>query len=446
MIFERSALIEATGATAAVGSADASPVVSFSIDSRRMERDACFVALRAERDGHDFVVAAHAAGAGVAIVDHVVEGVAGVGDGSAVLQIVVPDTIDALAAIGRAARARLAVPVVGVTGSVGKTSTKDLLAAIYRSLGPATASERSLNNELGLPLTLANADPASLRVVVEMGARGAGHIRHLCEIADPTVGVVTSVAAAHTEAFGDLAAIAAAKGELVEWLPATGTAVLNADDPAVAAMAARTAAAVLTFGTGGDVAAHDVRLDDALRPSFTMRSPWGTRELHLEVRGRHNVDNALAACAAALATGVSLDDLDAIESAHLSPSRLDVRVSRRGGTVIDDAYNANPTSMRAALRALSDLPADRRVAVLGVMAELGEGAEDEHAAIAAEARAAGIEVVAVGTDWYGSAPLDGIDDAIERLAVPLPGEAVLVKASRVAGLDRLAAYWCNRAE
>ncbi|MBK6671681.1 MAG: UDP-N-acetylmuramoylalanyl-D-glutamyl-2, 6-diaminopimelate--D-alanyl-D-alanine ligase, partial [Actinobacteria bacterium] len=208
-----------------------------------MERDACFVALRAERDGHDFVAAAHAAGAAVAIVDHVVEGVAGVGDGSAVLQIVVPDTIDAS---GRD-RPRRSGPPGGAGGRRDGLGRQDIDQGPARGDLPIgrprnRESERPPNNGLGPPLTPANADPAPLRVVVEMAQmRGAGHIRHLCEIADPTVGVVTSVAAAHTEAFGDLAAIAAAKGELVEWLPATGTAVLNADDPAVAAMAARTA-------------------------------------------------------------------------------------------------------------------------------------------------------------------------------------------------------------
>ncbi|HOT80105.1 MAG TPA: Mur ligase family protein, partial [Microthrixaceae bacterium] len=295
-----------------------------------------------------------------------------------------------------------------------------------------------------------NADELTRRTVLEMGARGVGHIAQLCTIGRPDVGIVTAVAAAHTEMFGSIDAVAAAKGELVEALPTDGTAVLNADDPRVLAMASRTSARVLTYGTSGtsaDVGASDVVLDDELRAAFLLTTPWGSAPVRLGVRGRHNVGNALAAAAAALVTGVGIDDVVAgLGTAQLSPSRMDLIVLPDGGIVLDDAYNANPASMRAALAALGSVDAGRRVAVVGLMAELGDDAPRLHAEIAAEARVAGIEVVAVGTDLYGG-DADGVttvadlDELGERLDPPGPGEAVLLKASRVVGLDQVARRW-----
>ncbi len=410
-----------------------------SIDSRSLTHGELFVAVPAERDGHDYVAAAARLGAAAALVSRPVD--------ADIVQIVVDDTVAALGAMGALARERLEGPVVGITGSVGKTSTKDLLASICALAGVTTASAKSLNNEMGVPLTLLNADELTHRTILEMGARGVGHIAQLCAIGRPDVGVVTAVAAAHTEMFGSIDAVAAAKGELVEALPADGTAVLNADDPRVLAMATRTSARVLTYGSSADVVASDVVLDDELRASFVLTTPWGSAPVRLGVRGRHNVGNALAAAAAALVTGVGLEEVVAgLGTAQLSPSRMDLIVLPDGGIVLDDAYNANPASMRAALAALGSVDAGRRVAVIGLMAELGDDAPRLHAEIAAEARAAGIEVVAVGTDLYGG-DADGVttvadlDELGERLDPPGPGEAVLLKASRVVGLDQVARRW-----
>ena len=403
------------------------------IDSRAVEPGQLFVPIVAERDGHDFVPAALAAGATGYLTERAPEG------GSAV---VVADTAVALGALGRHGRERLGshARVVGVTGSVGKTSVKDLLAAALAAHWRTSASVRSFNNELGVPLTLLNAPDGTEALVVEMGARDRGHIKALCDLALPTVGIVTRVAAVHTEVFGTIDDVATAKGELVEALPPDGTAVLNAADPRVLAMAGRTAADVVTFGDGGDVRAEQVVLDDELHPTFRLVSPWGQSEVRLEARGLHMVDNALAAAAAALSCAVPLDVLPgALAGAALSPWRMEVVRLPSGVVVVNDAYNANPTSMAAALRALAALPASRRVAVLGVMAEIGTTSDAEHEAIGALAEELQIEVVSVGVPAYGGRVVADLDAAHAALGSLADGTAVLVKASRVAGLERLAA-------
>jgi UDP-N-acetylmuramoyl-tripeptide--D-alanyl-D-alanine ligase len=342
--------------------------------------------------------------------------------------------------LGRHARALLPERIVGITGSVGKTTVKDLTAAALRTRFTTQASPRSFNNELGVPLTLVNGPDGVEAVVVEMGARGRGHVAQLCEIAQPTVGIITTVALAHAEMFGTVEEVAIAKGELVEALPSSGTAVLNGDHPLVAAMASRTAARVVTFGVqraGLDVTATDITVDDELRPSFTLHSPWGRGKVQLEVRGAHQVMNALAAAAGAMASGVAVDDVArGLATATLSPWRMDLQRAASGALVLNDAYNANPTSMEAALRSLAALPAQRRVAVVGVMAELGPDGPAEHRRIAALAHELGIELIAVGTADYGIEPTESIEPALLQLG---GGVAVLVKGSRVAGLEKLAA-------
>ncbi len=407
-------------------------------DTRSMRPGQLFVALRAERDGHHFVDAARVAGAAAALVEHRVD--------VELSQLLVGDTARSLLRLGAWARSRLTCPVIGVTGSVGKTTTKDMLASIHLTVGPVAASERSFNNEVGVPLTLFDADPDAVVAVVEMGARGAGHISLLCEVALPTTAVVTAVTAAHVETFGSLDAIAAAKGELVQSLPHDGLAVLNADDPLVAAMAVRTTAPVLTFGDAGDVRASAVSVDSDLRARFLLESPWGSESVCLGVRGAHNVANALAAAAAALGsgatTGVGLDDVVAGLSAQArSPWRMELSTSPEGARILNDSYNANPASMKAALHALAGLTAHRRVAVLGPMAELGDSGPAEHLAVAAVAADLGIEVVAVGTSEYGTPP---VEDPLEALGVLDEGVAVLVKASRAGGLEAVAAQLVGR--
>jgi UDP-N-acetylmuramoyl-tripeptide--D-alanyl-D-alanine ligase len=425
-----------------------------SIDSRELTDGQLFVPIIDERDGHDFVPAAIERGASAYLSSRPV----GPPDVD-VAAVVVADTAAALLALGRHARRRLAeapgfTAVVGVTGSVGKTTTKDLLRAAVGERFAATASPRSFNNELGVPLTLLNAPDRTEVSIVEMGARGIGHIAMLCELAGPTVGVVTTVEMVHTEMFGDLAEVAAAKGELVEALPPDGAAVLNADNPLVAAMAARTSARVLRFGSpvgddtspvaAVDVWAEAVELDADLRPSFRLHSPWGPVDVHLGVRGAHNVPNALAAAAAALVVGSPLDDVAVgLERAEGSPWRMDLRTAPTGVRVLNDAYNAGPASMAAALRSLDALDAPRPVAVLGVMAELGAGSDAAHRAIGDLAEDLGIEVIAIDAPGYGPAAVHvtDIDAAHDRLRAdgPISADlAVLVKGSRVAGLERLA--------
>ena len=404
------------------------------MDSRALRPGQLFVALQGDRDGHAFVDSARAAGAAAVLVERQDD------RGPAV---VVTDTRVALTALGAHARDRLGdIAVIAVTGSVGKTSVKDLIAAATSGSRATAASLRSFNNELGVPLTLLEAADDTEVAVIEMGARGVGHVRDLCTIARPTIGVVTAVALAHTEAFGAIEEVARAKGELVEALSADGTAVLNQGDERVAAMASRTTATVLTYGVDrGDVRAEGVVLDDELRPRFALVTPWGEAELVLAVRGRHNAENAAGAAAAALAAGTDFDGVIAgLASAALSPWRMELRVAPSGLRVLNDAYNANPTSMAAALAALADLDAERRTAVLGPMAELGDQTEAEHRRITERASSLGIRLLAVDTAAYGPTVevVDGVDGAVGELGDLGPGDAVLVKASRVAGLERLA--------
>ena len=408
------------------------------IDSRALRAGQLFVPVRGERDGHDFIDAAQEAGAAAALrsrsasVDHL--------DGFSIIEV--DDAELALRSVGEAARGRLRAPVVGITGSVGKTSTKDLLVSISGRSLRVSANEKSFNNELGVPLTLVNADADSELVIIEMGARGAGHIADLCAIADPTIGVVTAVELAHAEFMGGIDGIAAAKRELIEHLPASGVAVLSFDNPLVAAMGDHTDATVVRFGLrGGEVRAVDVTLDDDLRPRFRLESDWGSIDVVQAVRGRHQVGNALAAAAVAFTIGVPLDDIAAgLGAAELSPWRMELRVTPSGARVLNDAYNAGPASMEAALRALAELPAVNHIAVLGLMAELGEESTAAHRRIAEVADSLGIRLLAFGDAEYG-ADVERVDDVPEALAALgdlTAADAVLVKGSRVAGLERLA--------
>lgn len=431
MIFTTSEIAEIVGGT--VAGPDVS-ISGASIDSRSIDDGALFVPIVAERDGHDFIPSAKANGASACLSSR--------GDVE-LPAVLVDDTAVALRALGAAARDRLTGPVIGVTGSVGKTSVKDLLLAATGNSRRTHANPASFNNELGLPLTLVNAPADTEVAVLEMGARGIGHIGWLCETGRPTIGVVTRVAGAHTELFGSLDAVAQGKGELVEALPTSGTAVLNADDHRVIAMASRTGAAVLSYGRSldADVVVADLRLDAAMRPTFAVSTPWGSAELSLELAGEHMAFNAAAAIAAGGAAGVDLAALVAgLESARSSTWRMDVGTTPSGAVVINDAYNANPASVRAAVAALLAGEADRRTAVLGVMAELGEEHDDEHRAIASEISAAGIRLLAVDADAYGpdAEHVRSIDDALAALGDVRTGDTVLVKGSRVAGLERLA--------
>ena len=426
--------LRATEVADATGGTVSGPEVTVDgarIDSRLVRGGELFVALRAERDGHDYVDAALDAGAAACLVERPA------GRGTS---IVVEDTFVALTQLATRMRDRLPDRVVGITGSVGKTSTKDLLAAALGRRYRVSASAKSFNNELGVPLTVLDTPHDAEAVVIEMGARGRGHIASLCAVARPLVGVVTTVGLSHSEFFGSIDDVAVAKAELVEALPAHGTAVLNAEAPLVAAMATRTDARVLTFGlAAGDVRAEDIRLDDDLRPTFRLRTPWGDAGVELQVRGHHQIGNALAAAGAALACDADLEAVAAgLGDAELSPWRMELHRAPSGALILNDTYNANPLSMEAALRALAELPARRRTAVLGIMAELGDVGPSEHARMAALAAALGIRVIAVHAPDYGSETVDDAGEAMERLGPVTEGDAVLVKGSRAAALEIVA--------
>jgi UDP-N-acetylmuramoyl-tripeptide--D-alanyl-D-alanine ligase len=423
--------IRASDAAAGIGGRLIGPDVEFegaSFDSRTTRPGQLFVPIVAERDGHDFIGSARERGASVHLTS---EPDPFRRDGTA---IEVADTAQALLALAQWARPRLSAKVVGVTGSVGKTSAKDLMAAACGAELRTTANERSFNNEQGLPVTILNAPDDTEVLILEMGMRGFGHIAQLCEIARPDIGVVTVVGHAHTELVGGLEGVARAKGELVEALPASGTAVLNADDERVVAMRSRTRAGVVTYGALGDVRVSDIVLDAQARAAFRVDTPWGSGATQLAVSGAHMVTNAAAAVAVAGVVGVDLEAaLAALSTATVSGMRMEILTTASGATIVNDAYNANPTSMIAALDALAAMDADRRIAVLGLMAEIDE-AETAHREVAAHALGRGLELVTVGTSDYGMEPLNDPVAAIGRLG---PRDVVLVKASRSAGLERV---------
>ena len=406
-----------------------------SFDSRRVERHQLFVPLVAERDGHDFVAAALASGASAYLTSRIE--VAEALGGTAIF---VADTARALMDAARWARQQFSAStvVVGVTGSVGKTSTKDLIAAALAPSRRVVANERSFNNEQGLPVTILNAPEATQVLVLEMGMRGLGQIDDLCRIARPHIGVVTRVGEAHTELVGGLEGVARAKGELIEALPPQGVAILNADDPRVWAMRSRSVAPVLSYGESvvADVRIGTIGLDQTGCASFTVTTSRGTIDVRLPIPGRHMASNAAAAIAVGEALGVSLESMaSGLNRATISERRMQVKKTVRGTLVFDDCYNANPTSMLAALETLAQVRKTRRIAVLGVMAEI-ENSASPHTEIAERARELGIEILAVGTEAYGVTERS-VDEVIEHLQACDDSSAVLVKGSRIAALERV---------
>jgi UDP-N-acetylmuramoyl-tripeptide--D-alanyl-D-alanine ligase len=424
------------------------PVV---IDSRLAGPGALFAALPGERaDGHDFAAAAVAAGATLVLATRPV----------GVPAVIVPDVLAALAALARALVDELPdLVIAGITGSAGKTTTKDLAAQLIATLGPTVWPANSFNNEIGHPLTVLRADAGTRYLVAELSARGPGHIAALCEIAPPSLGVVLCVGNAHAGEFGSQEQIAAAKSELPAALPADGVALLNADDPLVAAMAERTVARVVTFGqsAGADVRAADISLDRLSRPRFRLVTAAGEATVELKLPGAHNVSNALAAAALAAELGMSIEAIaDGLSSAvALSKWRMEVTERADGVIVVNDAYNSSPEAMTAALESVGVMSAGRRAyAVLGRMAELGDRSREFHeqaGVVAARTGLAGI--IAVGDEaapiLAGAKSEPGFTG--ELLAVPdddaavaaiterlRPGDVVLVKASRAAGLQTVA--------
>ena len=447
-------------------------VSSVEFDTRRIQPGALFLALRGEHaDGHDYAGAAKAAGAVAVLGSREIDAdlpLLRLADDAAVLA--------GLAAVASLSVARLAgLQVIGLTGSAGKTSTKDLIAAVLRAGLPpdapgdaVVAPPESFNNEIGHPYTVLLAGPDTRQLVLELSARGIGHIAELTRTVRPQIGAVLNVGSAHLGEFGSVEAIQRAKSELVQALPPAaegGVAVLNADDPRVLAMAELTQARIVTTGTApnAEVRAENIGTDPLDRAHFTLLTPEGSVPVQLGVSGEHQVSNALIAAAVGRATGLDLPTIAAGLAGAVRASKWRMEITERadGVTIINDAYNANPESMRAALRSLASIgtretggPARRTWAVLGQMAELGEASRAEHDAVGRLAVRLGVDrLIVVGEaaramhlgacmegSFGGESELVADSDAAleilhEQLA---PGDVVLVKASRSVNLQNVA--------
>jgi UDP-N-acetylmuramoyl-tripeptide--D-alanyl-D-alanine ligase len=446
-------LAEIVGGELHGGHADAVVTAPAFVDSRRPEAGGLYVAIEGERvDGHDFAAQAVAGGAVAALTRRVIDTPC----------IVVADPVEALGMIAHHVVSALPdLTVIAITGSQGKTSAKDILAQLLEREGETVSTQGSLNNEIGLPLTVLRATPAVRFLVLEMGARGAGHIEYLASVSRPSVGLVLNVGVAHLGEFGSRQAIAGAKGELVEALPRDGLAVLNRDDPLVAEMAGRTSARVVYVGrTGADVWFSDVGLDDQGRARFVLGAGSKSAKVSLGLLGEHQAFNAAAAAAVGLGVGLTFDQIVETLPAVVPRSRwrMEVTTTPAGVTVVNDAYNANPDSMRAAIETLAALGRGRSsastIAVVGEMLELGDATTDQHEAIGRLAARVGISrLVVVGEGArpvHHGASLDGswdgaalwvpdAESAYRHVAgVAAPGDIVLVKASRAAGLEKVA--------
>jgi len=422
------------------------PFGAVSTDSRTLAPGTLFAALRGPTfDGRDFVTAAATRGAIGAIVERAVA--------HALPQIVVPDALRALQKLGQAWRAGFDVPVVAVGGSNGKTTAKEMTAAILSRMGLCMATHGNLNNHIGVPLTLMRLEASHRSAVIEMGANRIGDVAELVRLARPTVGLITNAGAEHLEGFGTLDGVAQGEGEMVSGLEPTATAVINADD-AYAGYWRGVASArrILTFGmhASADFTAHDSKQSierGEFLSRFTLRSPSGQHPITLKAGGAHNIGNALAAAAAASAAGASLEEIaQGLADFRAVAGRLQLKAGARDSWIIDDSYNANPSSVRAGLEVLRSLPGATWL-VLGDMAELGEFAEDSHAHMGAYARDCGIkrlfalgpqssravETFGSGAEWFADA-----DSLTRRLQAEIaPGVTVLVKGSRINRLERV---------
>jgi UDP-N-acetylmuramoyl-tripeptide--D-alanyl-D-alanine ligase len=416
-------------------------------DSRRLAPGELFVALRGPRfDGHEFVAGALAAGAAGAVVERTLP--------PALPQIVVADTQAALTRAAASLRARCSLPVVGVAGSNGKTTCKEMIAGILGQAGLTLATRGNLNNHIGVPLTLLRLGAGERFAVIEIGANRPGEVAELARLAAPGVGIVTNAGAEHLEGFGSIEGVARAEGELFEALAPSGTAIINADDEFAGLWRGMTRARVVSFGL--DLAAdfHAEAIESTVDGAgfltrFALISPLGRTDIELRLAGMHNVTNALGAAAAASAAGASLADVVAGLAAMRPVSgRLQFRTARGGAWIIDDSYNANPSSMRAGIDVLAGL-AGRRWMVLGAMAEMGEHGESAHVEIGRYAREHGVErLFATGT--LGAIAVEAFGNGArwfpdaETLAQTLDGELtpdvrLLVKGSRVNRLERVVA-------
>ena len=418
-------------------------------DTRALEPKALFVALRGERfDGHQFVPDALERGAAGSLVSRLVS--------VPLPQVVVPDVLAGLSAFATAWRRDYAGTVVGLTGSNGKTTTKEMIGAILQGVGPSLVTRGNLNNHIGVPLTLSRLESGHRFAVIEMGANHKGEIAHLAAMARPDVGLVVNAGPAHLEGFGGIEGVAEGKGEMFASLGLEQTAIINADDRFAAYWhgLARGAGRVLTFGLRerADFTATDLQdrsSEAGPATGFELHGPPGRRRVTIALAGEHNVANALAAAAAAHAAGAGLDAIvEGLTGMRPVAGRLEFKALAGGGRLIDDSYNANPASVRAGLRALEQIGGERWL-VLGEMRELGEDSSQLHAEIGEFARQCGVtrllavgdearhavEAFGAGSTWFASA-----EDLIASLADGIgPGITVLVKGSRSNRLERVAA-------
>jgi UDP-N-acetylmuramoyl-tripeptide--D-alanyl-D-alanine ligase len=422
------------------------PYGCVSTDSRTLKPGALFVALRGPNfDGTAFVQAAAAQGAIGALVERVTPG--------ALPQVLVRDTLRALQELAKNWRADFSLPVVAVAGSNGKTTAKEMTAAILSRMGPCMATHGNLNNHIGVPVTLMRLEPSHRSAVIEMGANAIGDVAELMRVAQPTVGLITNAGAEHLEGFGNLDGVAQGEGETVSCLAPEGTAIINADDAYAGYWRGISGAKrIVTFGvhSHADFAARNIfqgieRGEFATR--FTLVSSLGERAIMLKAGGAHNVGNALAAAAAASAAGASLEDIAlGLADFRAVAGRLQLKAGTRGSWIIDDSYNANPSSVRAALEVLRSLTGVTWL-VLGDMAELGEVSQDSHAHIGAYARdcsikrlfamgplsSRAVETFGSGGEWFADA-----DSLTRRLQAEIsPGVTVLIKGSRINRLERV---------
>ncbi|MFC4311097.1 UDP-N-acetylmuramoyl-tripeptide--D-alanyl-D-alanine ligase [Steroidobacter flavus] len=422
---------------------------SVSTDTRTIKPGALFVALTGPSfDGHDFVATAAQNGAAAALVSKELP--------VDVPQIIVADPLAALSAFAREWRRQFPIPVVGVTGSNGKTTTKELIGSILSQLGPTLVTRGNLNNHIGVPLTLLELTKEHKYAVIEMGANHIGEIAHLASLAEPTVGIVTNAGAAHLEGFGSLQGVADGKGEMFQALPFEGVAVINADDKYASQWRdMRAADRMLTFGfeQPADFMAHKVREINApsgFRIDFDLVTPDGTLAATVPLAGLHNLRNALGAAAAACAAGTPIEQIvKGLAAMKTVAGRLELKPAINGAFIVDDSYNANPSSLKAGLDAMKGSFAGSRWLVLGEMKELGDASNELHAEVGRYARQAGIErLLAIGEgsrfsveafgrggQWF--ADIDAlIRDAKSSLT---PGVAVLIKGSRANRLERVSA-------
>lgn len=415
------------------------------IDSRKARKGDIFIALKGEfADGHDFVAHAAQRGATGAIVEHEVD--------SEIAQYVVPDALKALQSLAwHRRKARPKLKVIGVTGSVGKTTTKELTAAVLATRFSVLRNEGNLNSGIGLPLVLLEATLRHRRAVLEMGMSAKGEIALLAGIAQPDVGIVTNVGPSHMEHLGSIEAIADAKAELIEALTEDGVAVLNADDPLVAAMESRTRASIITYGLSdeADVRAVEIESHGLAGVNFVLKHGDDTAPVYSRLPGRAMIHNALAAAATALVEGLELNEIAVALSEAQIPTRLTAHPGINGSLIIDDTYNASPASMHAALDLLGEVPG-HKFAVLGDMRELGTAEAEGHRDVGRYAASIADTIYAVGDlgRWIGDAAIAAghgnvhiVADKSEIAPMIVPqlgaGDVVLLKASRALALETL---------